>query len=196
LTATSVAPRIAARRLPGATLTPWVARVRLAGLAVRDRVADDVGDVLVQGAAAGDVEDLAATADREDRHVALERGADESELEGVERRLGGAELWVRRGAVRVGMEVRAARQADAVDAVEQRRDHRPGHRRHDRRERAGPAEGLEVAHPEHHLPARRVGLGGRRVERVVAHLRRGDGDERRDLGGGVQAGGHRGNGHE
>ena len=50
------------------------------------------------------------------------RLAGELELEAVELRLGGAELGVRRRAVGARVEVRAARQADPVQPVDQRGD--------------------------------------------------------------------------
>ena len=77
------------------------------------------GQVLVQRAAAGDVERLGAAADAEDRQPARVGGARQLELEGVEPRLGRPELVVAlAGAVGVGIEVRAAGQADAVEPVE------------------------------------------------------------------------------
>ena len=86
---TSVRPRpkSSARRLPGATVTGCVGWLAAIGLAVVDALADDVGQVLVQRAAAGDVDELGAPADGEHGQPALVRRADELELEGVQARL-------------------------------------------------------------------------------------------------------------
>ena len=78
-------------------------------------------DVLVQRAAARDVERLRAAADAEQRHARGVGGARELELEAVERGLGRAERLVGAGAVGGGIEIRAAGEADAVEALEQRR---------------------------------------------------------------------------
>ena len=90
----------------------WVVAVAGLGLAM-------AGQVLVQRPAAGDVERLGAAADAEQRQPAGVGGARQLELEGVEPGLGRAELGVALGrAVGVGIEVRAARQADPVEPVE------------------------------------------------------------------------------
>ena len=67
-------------------------------------VADDVGHVLDQRAAGGDVHHLHAAADAEQRQVALERAAAERHLEGV--------------ALGVLADVDAAGEHEAVDAVQ------------------------------------------------------------------------------
>ena len=92
------------------------------GLAVGDRAVADVRHVLVQRAAARDVEDLAAAADAEHREAERVRAADDGELEGVELRLHGPEPRVALGAVGGRVEVRAAGHADARQVVDQRRD--------------------------------------------------------------------------
>ena len=56
-------------------------------------VADRVGQVLDEGAAEGDVQQLHAAADAEHRHLALERGAGQRDLEGVA--LGPGRRWSR-----------------------------------------------------------------------------------------------------
>ena len=134
------------------------------------------GQVLVQRAAAGDVERLRAAADAEHRHPALGRRARERELEGVERGLGRPELHVAlAGAVGVGVQVGAAREADAVEPGDQRlevRDAaagaRPGRRPHAR----SPADRSCRA------PSRggRLALTAQRREPAGAELRRGDAD--------------------
>ena len=65
-----------------------------------DALAHDVGQVLVQRAAARHVDELGAPADREHGQRALVRRPDELELEGVQARLRRTEGGVRLGAVR------------------------------------------------------------------------------------------------
>ncbi len=99
---TSSPPRMPAKREPGSIRTPMRRDVARLGLPVVDRPVGDVGQVLVQRAAAGDVERLEAAADAEDGEpepVGLLRDA---ELELVERRL-------RRAEVRVGLRRRSRR---------------------------------------------------------------------------------------
>ena len=62
------------------------------GLAVLDARADDVGKVLMQGAAARDVQQLHAAADAEDWELAAVGGADQRELDRVDPRLGRSDL--------------------------------------------------------------------------------------------------------
>ena len=139
---------------------------------------DGVGQVLVQGAPARDVQQLRAAAHAEDRHRARIGRARERELGGVQRGLDRAERGVRLRAVERRVDVRAAGQADAVHAVQQRLDRVRAQRRHDHGQAARALEGLEVTHPEGHLAARRVRLGGGDVDGRAAHLGRRDRDER------------------
>src|SRR5204863_344858 len=65
-------------------------------------------------------QDLEAAADREDRQPAPARGARQPKLEQVDLGLGGAELRMGVGAVAGGVDIGAAGQADAVEAVDDR----------------------------------------------------------------------------
>src|SRR5205823_6478394 len=69
-------------------------------------------------AAAGDVQDLAAAADREHRQVSLERRLEQGELRPVSLRHDAFGLGVRVLAVRLRVEIRAAREKQAVERVE------------------------------------------------------------------------------
>ena len=75
--------------------------------------------MLVQRAAAGDVEHLGAAADRQHRERRAPRRAGERELEAVELGLRGAELGVLVGPVGGRVQVGAAREAETVETVEQ-----------------------------------------------------------------------------
>ena len=134
-------------------------------------------DVLVQRAAAGDVERLRAAADAEQRHPHGVGGARQLELEAVELRLGRAELLVRAGAVGGGVEVRPAGEADAVEAVEQRGDPVVQRRQHDGHA-AGQLDGPHVGQPQRHLMLRRLAVPAERRKLATSHLRGGDADER------------------
>ena len=76
---------------------------------------DDVGEVLVQRSTAGDVQNLDAAADREQRQVGLGRRRDEGELEGVACRIRLTGARVGQLAVVVGRNIRPAREHDPVD---------------------------------------------------------------------------------
>ena len=134
-------------------------------------------DVLVQRAAARDVERLRAAADAEQRHPHGVGGARQLELEAVELRLGRAELLVRAGAVGGGVEVRPAGEADAVEAVEQRGDPVVQRRQHDGHA-AGQFDGPHVGEPQRHLMLRRLAVPAERRKLATSHLRGGDADER------------------
>ena len=105
-------------------------------LAVRDLDADGVGDVLEERAAARDVEQLLAAADRQDRHPARVGAAQQLELEGVEVGLGRAERRVRLLAVGRRVHVGPAGDHQPAEAVEQRVDVLEVHRRQHDRDRA------------------------------------------------------------
>src|SRR4051812_46612975 len=132
-------------------------------------VADDVGEVLHEVAAARDVQDLDAAADREHRHVPLERRAQERELRRVPLRANAVRLRVRVGAVVGRIEVGAAGEDEPVERVE-RLLHGLRRRRHDERP---PARELDRAN---------VRVGDERDRRVpdrparLLHVRR-DTDE-------------------
>ena len=83
-----------------------------------DVVPDGLGKVLHEVAAAGDVQELEAAADRERRHVALERRLQERQLTRVTTGLRRVGLRVGIGPVARGIDVGAAREHDPVERVE------------------------------------------------------------------------------
>jgi hypothetical protein len=85
---------------------------------VRVRLGVLRGDVLCEGAAVGDRQDLAAAADAEDRDALLERGMGDAELEGIVLGRDGVDRRVRRLAVVRRIDVLAARQHNAVKVFE------------------------------------------------------------------------------
>ena len=114
-----LAPRRPARRaMPGASAHLVVAEGprRCARWLV---VADELRQVLVERAAAGDVEHLHPAADAEQRHVALERAPRQRELEAVALGPGALRLGVRLGAVAGRVDVGAAGEDQPVEQVEQ-----------------------------------------------------------------------------
>ena len=147
-------------------------------LAVVDRAAE-VGQVLVQRPAAGHVQHLHAAADREHGQAARYRPPREGQLEAVELGLGRPQLGMLGGAVVVRMQVRPARQADAVEAVEQLVHRAGAHRREDHRHRAGHTHGVEVALAECQLRACGLALWHHVVVLLGAHLRGRHADQRR-----------------
>ena len=82
-------------------------------------MADDVGQVLDEGAAPGDVEDLSAATDAEQRQVAGQGGLGERQLGGVAVGPYTGRGGVHRLAVRSRVDVGAAGQDHAVEPVEQ-----------------------------------------------------------------------------
>ncbi len=139
-------------------------------LTVLERLADDVGQVLVQCAAPRDVDDLGAAADGQHGHVALVGGARQRELELVQGAFRRAQARVPIGAVDGGIDVGTAGQADAVDAIQEGVDRAEGQRRDDDRQPAGALDRLQVGEPERHLAPLRIALGRRRGHRRHAHL--------------------------
>ncbi len=139
----------------------------------------EVGEVLVQAAAERDVEDLCATTDAQYRDPTRTRTAGELDLEAVQVGLGRPQRRVRLGAVRGGMDVRTAGEAERVESVEQRIDLTGGYGREDHRHAAAEAHGLEVALAERELLACGLAVGDHVVVVDAAHLRRGDADQRR-----------------
>ena len=81
-------------------------------------VAEQLGQVLVQGAPARDVDDLHPAADAEQRQVALERAAHEGDLERVAPRIGVDGQRVAPRAVGARVDVDAAGEHEPVDHVE------------------------------------------------------------------------------
>jgi len=148
-------------------------------LAVHDRRRSLHREVLQEGAAAGDVQHLQAAADRQHGQVARLGRAHERDLEEVEVRFGRAERGVGGGPVDRRVQVRAARQAQAAERVQQRLDAVGVQRGDDHRHRTGAADRLGIGQPQRELDR----LDGLRV-RVVhdalgrTHLRRADADDR------------------
>ena len=166
------------RGQPRPGLDPHVVRrlpARL-GLAVRHRAVADVRHVLVQRAAAGDVEHLAAAADAQHGEAERVRAADDGELEGVEPRLDRAQLRVRLGVVGGRVDVGAARHADPRQLVDQRRHVAVRERGQDDRHPAGVLDGPHVGHAEHDLGLSQISLGSglasflRRTSEVVTPI--------------------------
>ena len=83
-------------------------------------VADDVGQVLGQRAAECDVEHLHTPAHREYRQIAVQRGAQQGQLERVARRTHAAAGRMRLLAVPGGIDVTAAGEHQAVQGSDQR----------------------------------------------------------------------------
>ena len=82
-------------------------------------VAEPVGEVLVEGPAAGDVEDLHPPADAEQGYVALERLPRQGDLEAVAIGIGPDGLRVRFRPLALGVDVGATAKDERVEAVEQ-----------------------------------------------------------------------------
>src|SRR3989454_3546306 len=102
------------RRPPRSTLFPYTTLFRsrrIRGVAVLIR------DVLVEAPAQRDVDDLDAAADGEERHVVVERPVDEADLESVTRRGDFARGVVALLAEARGVDVAAAREDEAVEAL-------------------------------------------------------------------------------
>ena len=81
-------------------------------------MADCLRHVLVEGAAAGDVEDLHPAADAEQRHVALDRAARQGQLEAVAFGPDAPGLGVRLGPVARRVDIGAAGEDQRVEQVE------------------------------------------------------------------------------
>ena len=96
-----------------------VGAVEGAGHATVLVVAVALGEVLVQRAAERDVHHLHPAADREHGQVAIERRAQQRDLEAVALGHGADRLGVRRGAVAGRIDVGSAGEDEPVEAVEQ-----------------------------------------------------------------------------
>ena len=106
-------------------------------------VADRLGKVLNEVAAAEDVEQLEPAADRQCRHVALERAREESELTRITVCLRRVGLPVALRTIVRRLDVDPAGEHDAVEHVERLVDS-VGARRHDERASTGTLDGLDV----------------------------------------------------
>ena len=95
---------------------PHVVQAEPARRAVVPLVPVQVGNVLVQRAAPADVQDLHAAADGKQRHPLPQRVAGDGEVPGVPRRHGNLRLRVPRRAVPHRLDVRTARDHQAVQA--------------------------------------------------------------------------------
>ena len=133
-----------------------------------------LGKVLDQVAAAGDVQHLRAAADREHRHVALERRLEQRELAVVATLLRRVGCGVRLRAVRGRVDVRPAREDDPVERGERLLDAVVA-RRHDERAASGSLDRVDVV--ERHErggepprpPARLLRVGRDPDHRPAAH---------------------------
>ena len=105
-------------------------------------VVEPVGQVLVDPAAARDVQHLRAAADREHGEVPLERGAHQLELELVPRANDPAGLRMRLCSVEARIEVGTTREHEPVDRIERLLD--PGAGRHEQRRAARLLDRLDV----------------------------------------------------
>ncbi len=178
LTHSSVGAEDRASREPGSTCTACVSSQPGSVWRWSTDVVGDRRQVLVQRAAAGDVERLRAAADAEDRQPSGVGTAGDLELEDVQPRLDRPEIGRRRGAVGARVQVRAAGQADAPQRRQQRGDGLDRQRRQHDRDRPGSRERAHVRHAERHLVLRRLALGQRLRPLGPADLGSGHTDER------------------
>ena len=130
-----------------------------------DVVPDSFGKVLHEVAATGDVQELEAAADRERRHVTLERRLQERQLTRVPTGLRRIGLRVGVGPVARGIDVGAAREDDPVERVERLLDVLLG-RRNDERTPSGLLDRVDVCERDErggqmpHAPARVLRVRG------------------------------------
>ena len=133
-------------------------------------VTDLVGKVLQEVAAAEDVQQLEAAADRESGQIALERRLEQPQLPRVAAGLRRVGRWVPVGPVVDGVDVDAAREDDAVEHVERLVDGVLA-RRHDDRSATGLLDRVDVV--------QRHECGGQLPRPPTRRLRvRGDADHR------------------
>ena len=91
--------------------------------------------------------------------------------------VGPSSTWRSGGAVGGRVEVGAAGEADAVEAVQQRREVVGAGRRQHHGDRAARVERAQVGHPQRHLRVRGLAVATGRREPRGAHLRGGDANE-------------------
>ena len=146
------------------------------GLAMLDRVFDQIGHVLMKRALARDVQHLRASAYAEDGHAPAVGAPAQLHLEPVDDRIGGTELRVWLGSVAGRVQVGTSREQQPRQMIQDRIDvlHLQG--RQGDRQTAGHLDGAHVGEPERHL-----GLRGLSVQHVldvvlVTDLRDGDAD--------------------
>jgi hypothetical protein len=119
-------------------------RIRLVAL-----VADPVGEMLGEGAAAGDVEDVHAAADGEEGKVGVDRRAGHEELEPVPPVVRRVRLLVRSLLVEQGVDISASGQHQAVNPGDEAGHGTGGDgRQHDRRS-ASALDDSRIAHRRH-----------------------------------------------
>ena len=137
----------------------------LAGLpSHEDRIADNVRQVLMQAAAAGDIEGLRAPANAQDRQLPPERLPSHRVLGAIEPRLGRAELDVGPRTIGLGGEVWTSREHEPVETGEHTPNIPVTERRHDHRNTAGGLGCPHVGHPKRHLRVRRLAMTTKRDE--------------------------------
>ena len=129
-----------------------------------DRVADDVRQVLVQRAAAHDIERLSTATDAQGRQPESDSLPRYRILEAIKVRLGRAQFDMRLRAIRPGREVRPSREHEPIQTPEQTPSVLVADRRHNHR---NPARGLDrphVGHPERHLRVRGFAMALKRAQ--------------------------------
>jgi hypothetical protein len=133
-------------------------------LAMGDRVANDVRQVLMQSAAAHDIERLSTPADAQGWQSEPHRFSRDRILEAIKVRLGRAQLDMRPRAIRRRREVWPSREHETVETSEQAPSVLVTDRRHDHR---NPARGLDrphIGHPERHLGVRGLAVPLKRAQ--------------------------------
>jgi len=81
-------------------------------------VPDDIREMLDERPAAGDVDQLHAATDSEQREIPIDRGPGQRDLDGVALGHDVNRLGMRRLAIRFGIDVRPAREHERVDEIE------------------------------------------------------------------------------
>ena len=142
------------------------------GLAVCDHIASDIREVLVQSAAARDIERLDAATDPQDRKLEAKGLPGNRVLEAVKAGFGRAQLLMWFGAVGSGGEIRTTREHQRIQPPEQPPDVSASEWGHNHRKRAGGLERPHVGHPEGHLGIGRLAVAAQRRKLARAQLGR------------------------
>ena len=134
------------------------------GLTVRDRVSNDIRQVLVQRPAPNDVERLGAATDPQHWKPHAKCLPGHRVLKGVEAGLGRPELLMGAGAVSSRGEIRTPRKHEPVKPGEETRDGSEPERGNDHRKRTSGLECPGVGHPQSHLGIGRLAVAAKRRE--------------------------------
>ena len=129
-----------------------------------DRVANDIGQMLVERASACDVQRLSAAANAQDRQLEAHGLTSNGVLERVKTGLGRTELDMLPRTVRRRRKIRTAREHQPIQPGNQRRSVRRRERRHRDRQRPSRRDRTHVRHPERHLGIRRLPMAPQRGE--------------------------------